>query len=76
VAAFQPPPSAADRRRTVQCDRRKQIDAGNSYTTWNVGAGYAFNKHIAVGIRYTDTDAHDFGGLYRSHLVASEKLGF
>ena len=55
---------------------RQQIDAGNSYTTWNVGAGYAFNKHIAVGIRYTDTDVHDFGRLYRSHLVASAKLAF
>ena len=55
---------------------RQQIDAGNSYTTWNVGAGYAFNKHIAVGVRYTDTDVHDFGRLYRSHLVASAKLGF
>jgi uncharacterized protein (TIGR02001 family) len=55
---------------------RQQIDAGNSYTTWNAGAGYAFNKHIAVGLRYTDTDAHDFGRLYRSHVVVSAKLGF
>ncbi len=55
---------------------RQQIDAGNSYTTWNAGAAYAFNKHIAVGLRYTDTNAHDFGRLYRSHLVASAKLGF
>ncbi|GHH24735.1 hypothetical protein GCM10008023_37150 [Sphingomonas glacialis] len=55
---------------------RQQIDAGNSYTAWNAGAGYAFNKHIAVGIRYTDTDVHDFGRLYRRHLVASAKLGF
>lgn len=55
---------------------RQQIDAGNSYTTWNVGAGYAFDKHFAVGLRYADTDAHHFGRLYRSHLVASAKLGF
>jgi uncharacterized protein (TIGR02001 family) len=55
---------------------RQQINAGDSYTTWNVGAGYAFDKHIAVGLRYTDTDAHDFGRLYKSHVVASVTLGF
>jgi uncharacterized protein (TIGR02001 family) len=55
---------------------RQEIDAGNSFTTWNVGGGYAFDKHIAVGLRYTDTDAHDFGRLYKRHVVASVKLGF
>ncbi len=48
----------------------------NSYTTWNAAAGYAFDKHGAVGLRHTDKDAHDFGRLYKSHVVASVKLGF
>jgi uncharacterized protein (TIGR02001 family) len=32
------------------------------YTTWNVGATYAFNSHIGVDVRYwgTDKDATDF----------------
>lgn len=55
---------------------RQQIDAGKSYTTWNLGTGYAISKHLAVGLRYTDTGAHDFGRLYKNHVVASAKLGF
>ena len=55
---------------------RQQIDAGGSYTTWNLGAAYALDKHIGVGLRYTDTDAHADGRLYHSHFVASITVGF
>jgi uncharacterized protein (TIGR02001 family) len=55
---------------------RQEIDAGNSFTTWNVGAGYALAKHISVGARYTDTDGHAFGRLYHSHFVVSAQAGF
>jgi uncharacterized protein (TIGR02001 family) len=54
---------------------RQTIDAGNSYSTWNVGASYGFTKNIAVDLRYLDTDSHRFGKLYDSHFVASLKLG-
>jgi uncharacterized protein (TIGR02001 family) len=50
--------------------------AGKSFTTWNVGATYAFTKNISLDVRYLDTDSHSIGHLYDSHAVASLKLGF
>jgi len=50
--------------------------AGKSFSTWNVGATYAFTKNLALDVRYLDTDSHSFGHLYDSHAVASLKLGF
>lgn len=49
----------------------QQISAGGSYTTWNVGATYAFFQHLALDLRYIDTDAHDLGKTYNSHFVAA-----
>jgi uncharacterized protein (TIGR02001 family) len=55
---------------------RQTISAGDSFTTWNLGASYAFTKNLALDLRYYDTDSHNFGSLYRSHYVAALKLGF
>jgi uncharacterized protein (TIGR02001 family) len=49
---------------------------GNNYTTWNVGVGYAITDHIAIDVRYHDTDVHSFGKLYDSRAVASIKATF
>lgn len=55
---------------------RQQINAGNSYTTWNMGAGYVLTKHVAVSLRYTDSDAHANERLDHHHFVTGMKLGF
>jgi len=53
---------------------RQMISAGKSFSTWNIGATYAFTKNISLDVRYLDTDSHSFGHLYNSHSVASLKL--
>jgi uncharacterized protein (TIGR02001 family) len=55
---------------------QQTISAGNGFSTWNLGASYAFTKNLALDLRYYDTDTHRFGTLYRSHYVAALKLGF
>ncbi len=50
---------------------RQQVSAGGSFTTWNVGGTYAFLDHLALGLRYTDTDEHRFAKTYNSHVVGS-----
>ena len=55
---------------------RQQVDAGGSYTTWNLGGSYGLGKHITAGLRYTDTNAHVRGKVYHSHVVASVNVGF
>ncbi len=37
---------------------------GYSYTTWNIGATYTFNKRWSLEARYYDTDRHDLGEVY------------
>jgi uncharacterized protein (TIGR02001 family) len=43
---------------------------------WNAGATYAFTKHIALDLRYADTDEHDLGKTYGSHFTAAIKASF
>jgi uncharacterized protein (TIGR02001 family) len=45
-------------------------------TNWNAGASYAFTKHIALDLRYADTDQHDLGSTYGSHFTAAIKASF
>jgi len=54
---------------------RQDIQAGGSYTTWNLGAGYAFTDNIALDVRYWDTD---IGGLdaAKGRVVATLKASF
>ncbi len=46
------------------------------HTTWNAGATYAVTKHVALDLRYADTNEHDLGKTYGSHFVASIKASF
>ena len=55
---------------------RQAISAGDSFTTWNMGASYAVTKNLVLDLRYYDTDSHNFGSLYRNHYVVALKLGF
>ena len=41
---------------------------------WNAGARYAFTQLFAP--RYADTDKHDLGKTYGSHLTAAIKASF
>ncbi|WP_309089746.1 TorF family putative porin [Phenylobacterium sp.] len=50
-------------------------DAGD-YTTWNLGVGFALTDKVGIDVRYWDTDAHEFGKLYDSRVVAGLKLAF
>lgn len=54
----------------------RQSDGGPDHTTWNAGATWAFTKHVALDLRYADTDTHDLGKTYGSHFVASIKASF
>ncbi len=54
----------------------RQSDGVSDHTTWNAGATYAFTKHLALDLRYADTDEHDLGKIYGSHFVASIKASF
>lgn len=54
----------------------RQSDGLADHTTWNVGATYAFTKHVALDLRYADTDQHDLGKVYGSHFTAAIKASF
>lgn len=54
----------------------QQLKGPADYTTWNVGVGYALTDHIGLDLRYHDTDAHEFGKLYDSRVVAGIKAVF
>jgi uncharacterized protein (TIGR02001 family) len=55
---------------------RQEVKGSGDYTTWNLGAGYAFTDHVGVDLRYWDTSEHGFGKIYDSRVVASLKLSF
>jgi uncharacterized protein (TIGR02001 family) len=55
---------------------RQEVSGSGDYTTWNVGAGYALTDHLAVDLRYHDTDEHGFGKIYGSRAVVSLKAAF
>ncbi|MNL51803.1 hypothetical protein D3C87_1749320 [compost metagenome] len=46
------------------------------YTAWNLGAAYQLTEHLALDVRYFDTDEHGFGSAYDSRAVASLKATF
>jgi uncharacterized protein (TIGR02001 family) len=54
----------------------RQSDGLADHTTWNAGATYAFWKHLALDLRYADTDQHDVGKVYGSHFTASLQASF
>jgi uncharacterized protein (TIGR02001 family) len=54
----------------------QEIDAGGSYSTWNLGVGFAVNDHLGFDLRYWDTDEHSFGKLYDARVVLGAKVSF
>jgi len=54
----------------------RQSDGLADHWTWNAGATYAFTKHLALDLRYADTDQHDLGKTYGSHFTAAIKASF
>ncbi len=54
---------------------RQVIYSGGSYNTFNVGTAYTLGRYTA-DLRYSDTDRHDLGALYRRALVISLKAVF
>ena len=54
----------------------QEIDAGGSYSTWNLGVGLAVTDHVGLDLRYWDTSEHGFGSIYGSRVVIGAKLTF
>jgi uncharacterized protein (TIGR02001 family) len=54
----------------------KQSDGLLDHITWNAGATYAITKHLALDLRYADTDEHTLGKIYGSHYTAALKVSF
>ncbi len=55
---------------------RQTYDGPGDYSTWNLGATWAFAPHLAADFRYHDTDEHGFGKIYGSRAVVSLKATF
>jgi uncharacterized protein (TIGR02001 family) len=53
----------------------QEIDLGTSYSTWNVGVGYAITDNLSADVRYSDTN-EDFGDLAGSRFTVSLKAAF
>lgn len=55
---------------------RQMVSSALDYSTWNLGAAYQLSDHLALDLRYHDTDEHGFGAGYESRAVASLKATF
>jgi uncharacterized protein (TIGR02001 family) len=71
-AAFSP----ADRWTLSGAVGRQWVLSDLDYTTWNAGVAFALTDHLALDVRYHDTDQHDFGDAYGARAVASLKATF
>lgn len=71
-AAFAP----ADRWTLSGAVGRQWVSSDLDYTTWKAGVAYALTDHLALDVRYHDTDQHDFGEAYGARAVASLKATF
>jgi len=54
----------------------RQSGGLSDHTTWNAGVTYALVKHVSFDLRYADTDEHDLGKIYGSHVTASIAAAF
>jgi uncharacterized protein (TIGR02001 family) len=68
--------SPADRWTLSGAVGRQFVSSDLDYTTWNLGAAWQMTPHLAVDVRYHDTDEHDFGDTYGARAVASLKATF
>lgn len=71
-AAFTP----VDRWTVSAAVGRQWVSSDLDYTTWNAGVAFALTDHLALDVRYHDTDQHDFGDAYGARAVASLKATF
>lgn len=71
-AAFTP----ADRWTVSAAVGRQWVSSDLDYATWNAGVAFALADHLALDVRYHDTDQHDFGDAYGARAVASLKATF
>lgn len=49
------------------------VSSDLDYLTWNLGAAWQASEHLAVDVRYHDTDGYDLGQTYDSGVVLSLK---
>ena len=68
--------SPADKWTISAAVGRQWASSDFDYTTWNLGAAYQLTDHLALDVRYFDTDEHDFGAAYDGRAVASVKATF
>ena len=52
----------------------QSLDVNDDYATWNIGVGYAVTDHLAIDVRYHDTDVD--GPLSDGRAVAGIKFLF
>lgn len=68
--------SPADKWTISAAVGRQWVSSDFDYTTWNLGAAYQLTDHLALDVRYFDTDEHDFGAAYDGRVAASLKATF
>jgi uncharacterized protein (TIGR02001 family) len=49
------------------------VSSDLDYVTWNLGAAWQATDHLALDLRYYDTDGHDLGQTYDSRVILSLK---
>ncbi len=69
-AAFSP----ADNWTVSGAVGHQALDVNADYATWNAGVAYAFNDHVAIDVRYHDTDVT--GPLSGERVVGALKFLF
>lgn len=69
-AAFSP----ADKWTVSGAVGHQALDINADYATWNAGVAYAFSDHVAIDVRYHDTDVD--GPLSDDRVVAALKFLF
>ena len=52
------------------------FDAGGSYTTWNLGAGFAATDHLSFDLRYWDSNDDVYGTQSDARVVVGAKVTF
>ena len=64
----------ADKFTTAVASRRAH--GGADYTAWNAGVKHRFDDHIALHVRWYDTDQHALGDKYEGRLVGALSYAF
>ena len=66
--------SPADKWTVSGAVGHQSLDVNADYATWNAGVGYAFTDHVAIDVRYHDTDVD--GRLSDDRVVGALKFLF